>query len=175
MTALASPGMYNLLVFSALRIEPVPRSAPKLCVCGLSRRWIRRAGTHTMTTTRLHNTLPHFSKLFSAALALVLGVAPVMAQFGRPPQKPSGPWMDKALSPDQRADLVVKALTLDEKIALLHANGWEELMGGPDKLPPRALGNAGFIPGIPRLGIPDLQMADATVGVSHSSVFGRYS
>jgi beta-glucosidase len=83
--------------------------------------------------------------------------------------------MDKTLSPDQRADLLVKALTLDEKISLLHGNGWEELISGPDKLPPRALGNAGFIPGIPRLGIPDLQMADAAVGVTHSSVFGRYS
>jgi beta-glucosidase len=104
----------------------------------------------------------------TAALAMTLGAAP-------PPQKPAGPWMDKTLSPDQRADLIVKALTLDEKISLLHGNGWEELISGPDKLPPRALGNAGFIPGIPRLGIPDLQMADAAVGVTHSSVFGRYS
>ncbi|HEY1207474.1 MAG: glycoside hydrolase family 3 C-terminal domain-containing protein [Bryobacteraceae bacterium] len=110
----------------------------------------------------------------TAALAMTLGVAPLPAQFGGP-QKPSGPWMDKTLSPDQRADLLVKALTLDEKISLLHGNGWEELISGPDKLPPRALGNAGFIPGIPRLGIPDLQMADAAVGVTHSSVFGRYS
>ena len=125
--------------------------------------------------TKLRNILPHLSTLIIATLMLALAVAPVLAQFGRPPQKPAGPWMDKTLSPDQRADLLVKALTLDEKISLLHANGWEEVMSGPDKLPLRALGNAGFIPGIPRLGIPDLQMADATVGVSHSSAFGRYS
>jgi beta-glucosidase len=125
--------------------------------------------------TRLRSTLPRLSRLTVAALALALAVAPVLAQVGRPPQKPAGPWMDKTLTPDQRADLLVKALTLDEKISLLHANGWEEVMSGPDKLPPRALGNAGFIPGIPRLGIPDMQMADATVGVTHSSMFGRYS
>ncbi|MGD0669340.1 MAG: glycoside hydrolase family 3 C-terminal domain-containing protein [Bryobacteraceae bacterium] len=127
-----------------------------------------------MTTTKLRNAFPRLSTLTAGALALTLGVAPVLAQFGQP-QKPTGPWMDKTLTADQRADLIVKVLTLDEKIALLHDSGWDVVMAGPDKLPPRALGNAGFIPGIPRLGIPDLQMADAAVGVTHSSVFGRYS
>jgi beta-glucosidase len=113
-----------------------------------------------MTTTRTLFT--------TAALALTLAAAP-------PPQKPTGPWMDKTLSPDQRADLLVKALTLDEKISLLHGNGWGEILAGPDKMPARSLGGAGFIPGIPRLGIPDQQMADAAVGVTRSSTFGRYS
>ena len=112
-----------------------------------------------MTTTRTLFT--------TAALALTLVAAP--------PQKPTGPWMDKTLSPDQRADLLIKALTLDEKISLLHGNGWGELLAGPDKMPARSLGGAGFIPGIPRLGIPDQQMADAAVGVTRSSTFGRYS
>ena len=127
----------------------------------------------TMPMTKLLETLPRPSRLTIAALALALAVAPALAQSAQPPRKPAGPWMNKTLSPDQRADLVIKALTLDEKISLLHANGWE--MGGPETLPLRALGNAGFIAGIPRFGIPDLQMADATVGVTHSSVFGRYS
>ncbi len=127
-----------------------------------------------MTMTKFRNAFPRLSTLSVGAVALALSVAPVLAQFGQP-QKPTGPWMDKTLSADQRADLIVKVLTLDEKISLLHDSGWEVVMAGPDKLPPRALGNAGFIPGIPRLGIPDLQMADAAVGVTHSSVFGRYS
>ena len=83
--------------------------------------------------------------------------------------------MEKALSPDQRADLLVAAMTLDEKISLLHGGGWRVVLGGPDAPPTRSLGGAGFIPGIARLGIPDLQMADAAVGVTRSSVFGRYS
>ncbi len=29
---------------------------------------------------------------------------------------PAGPWMDKNLSPDQRADLVIAKMTLDQKI-----------------------------------------------------------
>ena len=97
------------------------------------------------------------------------------AQFSRPAQKPKGPWMDASLSPDQRASLLIAQMTLDEKVSLLHGSGWGALFAPPDSLPPKSLGNAGFIPGIPRLGIPDLQMADAAVGVTHASVFGRYA
>ena len=35
----------------------------------------------------------------------------------------SRPWMNPNLSPEERADLVLKQLTLEEKIALLHGNG----------------------------------------------------
>jgi beta-glucosidase len=92
---------------------------------------------------------------------------------------PAAPWMDATKSPDIRADLVIARMTLDEKIALLHGEGWallDNLRDNPAQRPAtRSLGNAGFIPGIPRLGIPDLQMADAAVGVTHGSVYGRYS
>ncbi len=81
--------------------------------------------------------------------------------------------MDKALSPDKRADLVISQMTLDEKISLLHGTGFR---GSRESQPPtRSLGGAGYIPGIPRLGIPDLQMADAAVGVTRGAAFGRYS
>ncbi|HLY20657.1 MAG TPA: glycoside hydrolase family 3 C-terminal domain-containing protein [Bryobacteraceae bacterium] len=113
--------------------------------------------------------------VLAAALCAWLS-PPAPAQFGPRRPKPTGPWMNKSLSPDQRADLLVAQLTLDEKISLLHGGGWMMLFAvGPDAPPSKSLGNAGYIPGIPRLGIPDLQMADAAVGVTHSSVFGRYS
>jgi beta-glucosidase len=83
--------------------------------------------------------------------------------------------MNKSLTADQRADLIVARMTLDEKISLLHGGGWQMIFGDPDGPPSKSLGNAGYIPGIARLGIPDLQMADAAVGVTHSAVFGRYS
>ena len=116
---------------------------------------------------------------FVLTLALLtIGMASAQAQFPFQQQKPKGPWMDKTLSPDQRADLVIAQMTLDEKISLLHGGGWAELFAlfAPAGTAPatRSLGNAGFIPGIPRLGIPDLQMADAAVGVTHGSAFGRY-
>ena len=46
-----------------------------------------------------------------------------MAQRRHEAPKPTGPWMNTALSPDERADLVLKEMTLDEKIALLHGVG----------------------------------------------------
>jgi beta-glucosidase len=84
------------------------------------------------------------------------------------------PWMDKSLSPEDRAEMVLKQLTLDEKINLVHGNG----MPGWGK--PRAnayLGNggAGFVVGVPRLGIPIIQMSDAAYGVRSSAENGRYS
>ena len=33
------------------------------------------------------------------------------------------PWMNPNLPPEERADLVLKRMTLDEKLALLHGNG----------------------------------------------------
>jgi beta-glucosidase len=84
------------------------------------------------------------------------------------------PWMDAQLSSDARADLVLKDMTLDEKIDLLHGNG----MPGWGKPRPNAyLGNggAGFVLGVPRLGIPIIQMSDAAYGVRSSAQNGRYS
>jgi beta-glucosidase len=82
--------------------------------------------------------------------------------------------MNKSLSPDERADLVMKELTLDEKIDLLHGQGMPGW--GPPK-PNAYLGNggAGFVLGIPRLGIPFIQMSDAAYGVRSSAMNGRYS
>jgi beta-glucosidase len=86
------------------------------------------------------------------------------------------PWSDKNLSPDQRADLVIKEMTLDEKIQLLHGLGWQVLFAQQESGPAtRAISTLGFIPGVPRLGIPDLQMTDSVEGVSGAGVKGRYA
>lgn len=53
-----------------------------------------------------------------------------------------------------RIDSLLRRLTLDEKTALLH--------GAPD---PASLGQAGYVPGVPRLGIPALRLADGSAGV----------
>jgi len=86
------------------------------------------------------------------------------------------PWSDKSLSPDQRADLVIKELTLDEKIQMLHGLGWQTIFAKPESGPgTRAISTLGFISGVPRLGIPDLQMTDCVEGVSGAGVAGRYA
>jgi len=84
------------------------------------------------------------------------------------------PWMNTQLSPDQRADLVLKEMTLDEKIDLMHGQG---MPGWKRPMPRTYLGNqgAGFIIGIPRLGIPQVEMSDAAYGVRMSAQNGRYS
>ncbi|HKW33730.1 MAG TPA: glycoside hydrolase family 3 C-terminal domain-containing protein [Candidatus Acidoferrum sp.] len=86
------------------------------------------------------------------------------------------PWMDKTLSPDRRADLVLREMTLDEKIVLLHGNGmpgWPRSVPGAN--PYLGNGGAGFVLGVPRLGIPMIQMSDAAYGVRNSGDNGRYS
>jgi len=70
--------------------------------------------------------------------------------------------------------MVVKEMTLDEKITLLHGTG----MRGLSLMSPLAIssnGGAGYVPGIPRLGIPAMQISDAAYGVRSSGENGRYS
>ncbi len=77
-------------------------------------------------------------------------------------QTSTQPWTNNHLSPDERASLVVKAMTLDEKIQLVH--GSMAMLG---RKIPGALGGDGFVPGIPRLGIPDLNLIGAGVGITN--------
>jgi len=37
-------------------------------------------------------------------------------------QEPQRPWMNRSLSPDERADLLLERMTLNQKIQLLHAS-----------------------------------------------------
>src|SRR5690242_1161704 len=84
------------------------------------------------------------------------------------------PWDNRSLSPDQRADMVQKELTLDEKIQLVHGTGWGALRPGAT-VPPGDNWSAGFVPGIARLGIPPINQQDPAVGVRLSALMGRYS
>jgi len=75
------------------------------------------------------------------------------------------PWMNTRLSSDQRAALLEKELTLDERIGLVHGPMSMPIFG--IKKPEGAIGSAGYIPGIPRLGVPALQESDASLGVTN--------
>ena len=106
------------------------------------------------------------------AFALATGAVHISAQGSAP--TPPRPWSDTALSPDQRADLVIKELTLEEKIQLVHGIGWGPLQEGAP-VPPDNNGGAGEVLGIPRLGIPSLQQADSAVGVRMAAPESRYA
>jgi beta-glucosidase len=113
-----------------------------------------------------------------AIVLLAIAVTPVSFQ-GRGQganAAPAGPWMDKNMPPDQRADLVIAKMTLDQKIQLVHggSGGFGAPGGGPAQ-PNRSNGGAGWIPGIPELGIPDINMADSAVGVTRGAARSRYS
>ncbi len=104
---------------------------------------------------------------------LSLALLPASAQTGSEHKQPA-PWMNTSLSPDERAALVVKEMTLDEKVSLLHGTGLKGL-GPVSPLAVGSNGGAGYVVGIPRLGIPAIQMSDAAYGVRQSGENGRYS
>ncbi len=107
-------------------------------------------------------------------LAVLCAWSYAFAQTSSDNKNPARPWMNTSLSPDERASLVVKEMTLDEKISLLHGTG----MVGLSPMSPLSIhanGGAGYVVGVPRLGIPDIQMSDAAYGVRASGENGRYS
>jgi beta-glucosidase len=108
-------------------------------------------------------------KLSVAILSVAL--LPAAAQSGGGNKLP---WMNPNLSPDERATLVLKQMTLDEKISLLHGTGMAGL-GPVSPLAEKSNGGAGYVVATPRLGIPAIQMSDAAYGVRNSGENGRYS
>jgi beta-glucosidase len=83
----------------------------------------------------------------------------------------SQPWLDAKLSPDARAEQLVKAMTLDEKIQVVFAYFSTEF--SPKKFEQPKEGrpdSAGYVPGIARLGLPPQWQSDAGVGVATQAV-----
>jgi beta-glucosidase len=93
------------------------------------------------------------------------------------------PWLDRSLSPEARARAAVAAMTRDEKLRLIFGysdQALTELNKVPDDIVSPELktyvtshlvkGSAGFVPGVPRLGIPDQTQTDASIGVRNSFI-----
>src|SRR5690606_22659763 len=91
-------------------------------------------------------------RLLSGAVAVAASAAgaAVPAAHARGGGRPAG--VSRPSSP--RVEELLARLTLDEKIALVH--------GATDPAP---LGQAGYVPGVPRLGVPPLRLADGPAGV----------
>src|SRR6202046_2034117 len=104
-----------------------------------------------------------------AALGTIIATSVTAAQVT------DGPWMNPKLSPEERADMVLKQLTLDEKLALLHGNGMAHAPQWQMPLAHLTNGGAGYVEGVKRLGIPPLVISDAGYGVRDSGANGRYS
>ncbi|ULQ46069.1 glycoside hydrolase family 3 C-terminal domain-containing protein [Flagellatimonas centrodinii] len=70
------------------------------------------------------------------------------------------PWCDTALTPAERSERLLAAMTLMQKIALLSGDDPLSVASGDPYV--------GISEGIPELGIPDLRMSDGPVGVRGS-------
>jgi beta-glucosidase len=99
------------------------------------------------------------SRLLSA---VVLFLATLLPAQGRVAQAEALPWMNPAMPPEQRAALLVAAMTLDEKIEQIALN----------TAPNPGLSGCGLrrdtrhIEGIPRLAIPTLRLTNGPIGVA---------
>jgi len=78
------------------------------------------------------------------------------------------PWMNPALPADRRADLVLGQMTRDEKLSLVFGYFATDFPPRDNYRAPAEgrAGSAGYVPGIPRLGIPPQWETDAGVGVA---------
>ena len=88
--------------------------------------------------------------------------APAKPVSALSPAQSGLPWMNKSLAPEKRAELLVGAMNLDQKIAQLHGDG------GTIPIPelPECGTRAGrHVTGIPALGIPTFRITNGPLGV----------
>jgi beta-glucosidase len=79
------------------------------------------------------NAVARFSCLLMSCLLLSVCVTSLAVAQKKPDAAKVAanlPWMNASLDPDTRADMMVKEMTLDEKIQLVHGAGWGVLRPG---------------------------------------------
>nr|WP_320407150.1 glycoside hydrolase family 3 C-terminal domain-containing protein [Sphingomonas hengshuiensis] len=107
--------------------------------------------------------------LVAAAIAGAGGLAS-LATAGQPPAPAVAqdrPWANARLTPEARVALLLPRLTQDEKLVLVFGYFGTDFPPKKFKAPVEArAGSAGYIPAIPRLGIPAQWLTDAGIGVA---------
>ena len=76
------------------------------------------------------------------------------------------PWMEKQLSPDQRAELLLSAMTQDEKLTLVTGYFGVQQEWNHYNFKEARPQSAGYVRGVPRLGFPAQWQTDAGSGVA---------
>jgi beta-glucosidase len=122
----------------------------------------------------LFSVLSAQRRLRCASAAVLLLACSAFAQNSSSPSPANRPWMNKSLSPDERADLVIKEMTLDEKMNFVHGTGWNGLRADA-VIPKGSLAGAGYVQGVERLGIPGINMADSAVGIRLAAKGSHYA
>ncbi|HEX8403961.1 MAG TPA: glycoside hydrolase family 3 C-terminal domain-containing protein [Duganella sp.] len=106
------------------------------------------------------------------ATATVVTVATALPSYAAeaPPATPaepaSKPWLDKSLAADKRARLALDAMTQQEKLGWVLGHFGSDFANKTKKHPAALPFSAGYIPGVPRLGLPALFETDAGLGVA---------
>ena len=106
------------------------------------------------------------------AIALTGCAVPTLVAAGQPPAAASSlregrAWMNPRLRPEQRAALLIRRMTRDEKLTLVFGYFATDFPFTKYKAPVEGrAGSAGYVPGVPRLGIPAQWQTDAGIGVA---------
>jgi beta-glucosidase len=99
------------------------------------------------------------SLLMAVTVPLVCSITACGAGPSAEPEDGSQLQVERTRRHGQEIDELIQAMTLDEKIAMLIGN---PIAGPPD---PLGFAGAGYVPGVPRLGIPPLRFSDGPAGV----------
>src|SRR3954470_16419350 len=107
-------------------------------------------------------------RTFAACLMLAVLVAAPARGAGRCGDPAPRPWCDTAKSPDQRAQLLLQALTPDERIDLLAGDELTGVAGGEGM-------HTGTQNGVVRVGLPTIYYSDGPQGPRQGEVTGMPS
>lgn len=102
--------------------------------------------------------------MISASASALNG--PALAQATTPAASSKHPWLDAKLDADRRADLALAAMTNDEKFTVIFGYFGADMQPKYTRHPDSLDASAGYVPGVPRLGIPGQWQTDAGVGVA---------
>jgi len=109
----------------------------------------------------------HPLKHRTVSFAIVLASLAAAGSVALPAPGADRPWMNASFDADRRADLLLAVMSRAEKQTLVFGYfatdaPWKKYVAPPEARP----GSAGYVPGIPRLGIPAQWETDAGVGVA---------
>src|SRR2546423_9335730 len=104
-------------------------------------------------------TVQRWARLAARRACIAIAISLPAIVLGQQPAQRHA-WMNTALPPARRTELLLAAMTRDEKFA--------QLTGAPGVIPelPQCYG-ARHVPGIPRLAIPTFRITNGPVGVGH--------
>ncbi|MCX7217851.1 MAG: glycoside hydrolase family 3 C-terminal domain-containing protein [Burkholderiales bacterium] len=94
-----------------------------------------------------------------------MACATLVAQVGHAADAAPHPWMERALGADQRVALLLPQMSQAEKLLLVYGYFGQD-SAKSKKIPEALPQSAGYVPGIPRLGIPAQFLTDAGLGVA---------